>query len=104
MNCSNQRCEYARSMMPNLSGRTADRGPIQPRSTLLVPVEDIVLCLHGQMARISAVGMGRGIGSELARRGVVVEHRISPAARLRKSLAVFFHHESLLKNIGHIYI
>src|SRR4030095_2291072 len=57
------------------------------RSPLLVRVKDVVFCLHGQMARVPAVGFGR-VGRHLAGRGVMVEKRISPAPGVRKSLAV----------------
>src|SRR5580658_8139307 len=71
-------------------------------STLLVWVKDVVLGLHGRMARVSAV-CGAGIGRELVRRGFVVEQRVSPSAALRKSLAVLFHDESLGKDVWHIH-
>src|ERR1700690_4374707 len=71
--------------------------------TLLVRVEDVVLRFHWRMARISAVWGAFGVGSERVRRSVVVEHRISPAAAFRESLAVLLHHKSLRKDIGHIH-
>src|SRR6202142_1418466 len=70
--------------------------------TLLVPVEDVVLRFHSRMTRISAVCGAFGVGSERDRRSVVVEHRISPAAAFRESLAVLLHHKSLCKDIGDI--
>src|ERR1700677_4753412 len=48
--------------------------------------------------------MARGIGRELARWDIVVEHRVSPPAGCRKSLAVLFHDESLGKEVWHIHI
>src|ERR1700722_6641495 len=72
-------------------------------STLLVRVEDVVLCLHWRMARESAVRRTFGIGGELVRWGIVVEHRVAPPAAFCKSLAVLFHDESLLKDVWHIH-
>src|SRR5258708_16034368 len=71
-------------------------------STLLIRVEDVVLGLHGDMARVSAV-RGAGISSELVGCSFVVEHRVSPSAGFRKSLAVLFHQESLGKGVWHIH-
>src|ERR1700733_1321551 len=71
--------------------------------TLLVRMEDIVLCFHGRMARISAIGKALGIGRELVRCRIVVEYRVSPPAAFRKSLAVLFHDESLAKDVWHIH-
>src|SRR6266404_9565292 len=71
-------------------------------STLLIRVEDVVLGLHGHMARVSAV-RGAGISSELVGCSFVVEHRVSPSAGFRKSLAVLFHQESLGKGVWHIH-
>src|SRR6202011_2475611 len=64
------------------------------RSPLLVRVEDVVLRLHGHMADVSAVGFGL-VGRHLAGRDVMVEERVSPAAAVRKSLAVLFDEEGL---------
>jgi hypothetical protein len=66
-------------------------------------VEDVVLRLHGRMASVAAVGKAFGVGGELARHRIVVEHRVAPAAGFRKSLAVFFHDESLGKDVWHIH-
>jgi len=44
---------------------------------------------------VPAIGGGR-VGRELGGRGVVVEERVSPAAGLRKSLAVLLDDEGLL--------
>src|SRR5580692_3929095 len=66
-------------------------------------MEDVVLRLDRRMARISAVRRTFGIGRELIGCGVVVEHRISPSAAFRKSLAVLFHHESLGKDVWHFH-
>src|SRR5271154_297816 len=68
-------------------------------STLLVRVEDVVLRLHWRMARVSAVGEAFGVGRELVRCGFVVEHRVSPPAAFRKSLAVLFHDENLTEDV-----
>src|SRR5580658_2276988 len=86
------------------AGRCRSRnGPGRRGSTLLVRVEDVVLRLHRRMARVSAVGEAFGIGRELVRCDVVVEHRVSPPAGFRKSLAVFFHHEGLGKEVWHVH-
>src|SRR5580692_1093563 len=66
-------------------------------------MENVVLRLHRRMARISAVRGTFGIGRELIGCGVVVEHRVSPSAAFRKSLAVLFHHESLGKDVWHFH-
>src|SRR5580692_11450627 len=66
-------------------------------------MEDVVLRLDRRMARISAVRRTFGIGRELIGCGVVVEHRVSPSAAFRKSLAVLFHHESLGKDVCHFH-
>src|SRR6202171_5675014 len=79
------------------------RTQISAGLTYLVRVKDVVLCFHSHMTCVSAVGMSRGIGGELAGCGVIVEHRVSPAAGLRKSFAVLLHYESLLKDIGHVH-
>src|SRR6266403_3754511 len=55
------------------------------------------------MARVSAVGGALSIGRELVRCGFVVEHRVSPSAALRKSLAVLFDDESLGEDVWHIH-
>src|SRR5580704_3969357 len=75
---------------------------IQRGSTLLVRMEDVVLRLHGHMARVSAV-RGTGIGRELVGCGFVVEERVSPSAAFRKSLAVLFDDESLREDVWHIH-
>src|SRR5580698_1365263 len=67
-------------------------------------MEYVVLCLHGRVARVSAVRKARGIGGETARWDIVVEHRVSPPAGCRKSLAILFHDESLGKEVWHIHI
>src|ERR1700688_1932868 len=72
-------------------------------STLLVWVEDVVLRLYWRMARVSAVRRTFGIGGELVRCGIVVEHRVAPPAAFCKSLAVLFHDESFLKDVWHIH-
>src|SRR5580692_7000002 len=72
-------------------------------SALLVWMEDVVFRLHRRVARVSAVREAFGIGGELVRCRVVVEHRVSPPAAFRKSLAILFHHESLGKDVGHIH-
>src|SRR5258705_13779868 len=64
-------------------------------STLLVRVEDVVLRLHGHMAYVPAVGFGL-VGCHLAGRGVMIEESVSPAAGLRKPLAVLLDEESSL--------
>src|SRR5580658_1510710 len=66
-------------------------------------MEDVVLRLDRRMARISAVRRAFGIGRELVRCGIVVEHSVSPPAAFRKSLAVLFHHESLGKDVWHFH-
>src|SRR5271154_5040256 len=66
-------------------------------------MEDVVLRLHWRMARVSAVREAFGIGRELVRCGFVVEHRVSPPAAFRKSLAVLFHDENLGKDVWHLY-
>ena len=68
-----------------------------------VRVKDVVLRLHSHMARVSAVCEAFLIRRELVRRSIVVEHRVSPPAGFRKSLAVFFYDESLLKDVWHIH-
>src|SRR5258708_36501997 len=72
-------------------------------STLLIRMEVGVLRLHDRMARDSAVGQAFRIGLKLVRGGDVVEHRVSPSAAFRKSLAVFFHNESLAKDVWNIH-
>src|SRR4030095_12989485 len=64
-------------------------------SALLVRMEDVVLGLDGRVARDAAIDGAVGIGRELVGLRVVVEHRVAPAAALRKSLAVLFHDEVL---------
>jgi len=71
-------------------------------STFLVWVEDVVLRLHRRMTRVAAIREAFGIGRELIRCGFVVEHRVSPAATFRKSLAVLFHDESLAEDVWHL--
>src|SRR2546430_6715709 len=72
------------------------------RSTLLVRVEYVVLCLHCHMACVPAVGFGL-VRCHLAGRGVMVEERVSPAAGLRKPLAVLLDKESLRGGVRHIH-
>src|SRR5260370_8194980 len=55
------------------------------------------------MARVSAVGGALSIGRELVRCGFVVEHRVSPSAAFRESLAVLFHDECLAKDVWNIH-
>src|ERR1700719_1627221 len=55
------------------------------------------------MACVSAVLRTFCIGREFIGCGVVVEHRVSPSAAFRKSLAVLFHHESLGKDVWHFH-
>src|SRR5437764_1934268 len=74
-----------------------------PGSTLLVRMEDVVLRLHDRVARVSTVGEAFGIGGELVRCGIVVEHRVSPPASFRKSVGVLLHDESLTKDVWHIH-
>src|SRR5262245_41277589 len=57
------------------------------RSPLLVWMKDVVLRLHRHMACVPAIGCSR-VGYKLVGRGVIVEQGISPAARVRKPLAV----------------
>src|SRR5262245_25195076 len=65
-------------------------------------MEDVVLRLHFYMAGLSTVSRTR-IGGELISFRCVVEQSVSPPARFRKSLRVFFHEESLRKGIRHIH-
>src|SRR5262249_8137452 len=57
------------------------------RSPLLVRVEDVVLALYRHMACVPAIG-GSRVGYHLAGRDVMVELGVSPAACVRKPLAV----------------
>src|SRR5208337_576546 len=61
-------------------GLTSSRteGWEERNSTLLVWVEDVILCFYCRMARVSAVREACGIGRELVRCGIVVEYRVSP--------------------------
>jgi hypothetical protein len=56
-------------------------------SPLLVRMEDEVLALYCQMARMPAIGRSR-VRYHLAGLGFMVEQRVAPATSLRKSLAV----------------
>src|SRR5262245_18763536 len=71
-------------------------------STLLVRVEDVVLALHRYMACVPAVGFGL-VGRHLAGRDVMVEEGVSPAAGLRKPLAVLLDEESMSGGVRHIH-
>src|SRR4051812_44604114 len=64
-------------------------------------MEDVVLALDGNVACVSAVGK-TGVRGELVGGGVIVEQRVSPAARLRKSLAVFLHEERLREHVRNV--
>ena len=46
---------------------------------------------------------GRRVGGEFVRRGVIVEQRVSPAAGIRKSLAVLLDDEGLREDVRHIH-
>src|SRR5690348_17743962 len=72
-----------------------------PGSALLVGMEDVVLCLHGHVARMPAVRR-TGVGRKLVGRGIVIEQRVSPPSAVRKPLAVLFNDEGLRENIRHI--
>src|ERR1700681_4463149 len=65
-------------------------------------MEDVVLRLHGHMARVSAV-RGAGIGREFVGCGFVVEQRVSPSAAFWKFIAVLFDDESLREDVWHIH-
>src|ERR1700738_3471710 len=54
------------------------------------------------MGRGSTVWGTAGIGRKLVRCGFVVEHRVSPSAAFRKSLAVLFDDEGLGKDVWYI--
>src|ERR1700731_1842407 len=82
---------------PRSTSRRAARA-----SPFLVRMEDIVLDLHGHMARVSAI-RGAGIGRELVGCGFVVKECVSPAAGLREPLAVLFDDESLREDVRHIH-
>src|SRR5439155_11967163 len=62
----------------------SDDVPGVPASALLVGMKDVVLGLHGHMARMSAV-RGTRVGRELVGCRLVVEERVSPSAGLRKA-------------------
>ena len=64
------------------------------RSTLLVRVKNVILCLHYRMALVSAV-VGTRIGRERVGCGVIVEQGVSPSGAVRKSLAILFDEKSL---------
>src|SRR5690348_10337463 len=66
-------------------------------------MKDVVLRLYRRMARVPAVREARGVGGELVGLGVVVEQRVSPAAALRKALAVLLDDERLRENIRHVH-
>src|SRR5262245_23937347 len=68
---------------------------------VLVRMEDVVLRLHRHVTHMSAVGLGF---VDLEVRGAIdmVEHGISPAACLGKTLAVFHHEKGLRRRIGNI--
>src|SRR5271169_1362832 len=101
--------------MSRIAGRKPNAsvsGPVELRgvlvgatrgSTLLVRVEDVVLRLHGRVARVSAVRGAAGIGRELVGCSIVVEQRVSPFPAFRKSLAVLFHEEGLREDVWHIH-
>src|SRR5689334_10445913 len=83
-------CARARVTAPNCAVATVTA--VAPRrlrllrlkgtnaSTLLVWVKDVVLRLHGQVARVPAVGDTGGIDRLLVGLGVVVEQRVAPSA------------------------
>src|SRR5205085_3175405 len=88
------RSDRVRARKPSPASLLRSRVPkIRPPSTFLVRVEDVVPRRDGYMARVSAILKRRRIGGELVRCEVVVEHRVSPAAGFRKSLAILLHHE-----------
>src|SRR4249919_440814 len=65
-------------------------------------MEDEVLLLNFQVARVAAVGFAGGIGGERVVLGVVVEQRIAPTAALRKTLAVLLDDERLGEDVRYI--
>src|SRR6185369_1308308 len=69
------------------------------RSTFLVRVKNVIFRLHDGVAGDSTIRQAVRIGSKPVRHWFVVEHRISPSAACRKSLAVLFHDESLTKDV-----
>src|SRR4051812_43770007 len=71
-------------------------------SPRLVRMENVVLGLHRDMARLPAIGRGARVGRERAGRSLVVEERISPAAGLGKPLAILLDDEGLAEYVGHI--
>src|SRR3954470_2810749 len=93
---------FGTATTPSRAHRRVTRASFVRGSTLLVRVEDVVLRLHGHMARVSAV-RGAGIGREIVGCGFVVEQGVSPSAALRKSLAVLFDDEGLREDIRHIH-
>src|SRR5678816_4676983 len=70
-------------------------------SALLVRVEDVVLGLDRDVARVSAV-RGARVGDEPVGCRLVVEERVSPAAALGKALAVLLDHERLREDVGDV--
>src|ERR1043165_10294933 len=65
-------------------------------------MEDEILALLLHMAGVAAVGGSVLVGRPLLRRRVIVEERVSPAAGLRKPLAVLLDDESLREDVRHI--
>src|SRR6516165_11790608 len=65
-------------------------------------MEDVVLLLHRHMACVPAIG-GSRVGYKLVGRGVIVEQGVSPAAGVRKPLAVLLDDERLRESVRHIH-
>ncbi len=89
--------------MNTTPGYSNVRSTIRPTLPHLVWMEDVILRLHRRMACISAIREACGVGSKLARCGFIIEHRVSPAPRPWKPLAVLFHDEHLFENVRYFH-
>src|SRR3954452_21370304 len=98
---------------PEEMGRMSDTGCQQrtcrppsnfasSRSPLLVWVKNVILCGHGLMADMPAIGAAP-VGRERVGRGAIVEQCVSPSAAGRKSHVIFFDEEKVFQGVRHIY-
>src|SRR3984893_3770137 len=72
------------------------------RSPLLVWVKNVILCGHGFMADMPAIGAAP-VGRERVGRRAIVEQGVSPSAAGRKSRVILFDEEKVFQSVRHIH-
>src|SRR5216684_4196286 len=85
-----QKCHKLRSVRTRLVAQSPARSP------LLVWVKNVVLCGHGFMADMPAIGAAP-VGRERVGRRAIIEQGVSPSAAGRKSRVILFDEENLVR-------